>query len=101
LLYSAKLFETKERISLTGHLVATTTIVMSKDVYESLPEQAQYALDEVGKNEPAKRVQEIPKIEDEYRNLMEEEGIIFNETDKDSFIEASKGVSDAFPSWSD
>src|SRR5699024_6158866 len=34
LLYSAKLFETKERISLTGHLVATTTIVMSKDVYE-------------------------------------------------------------------
>jgi TRAP-type transport system periplasmic protein len=101
LLYSSKLYETKDRISLTGHLVATTTIVMSNDVYESLPPEAQKAIDEVGKELPAKRVADIKEIEEEYRQKLEDEGIIFNEIEPESFIEASESVSDAFPEWTD
>lgn len=101
LLYSSKLFETKSNISLTGHLVATTTIVMSSDVYNSLPEKAQKALDEVGQDLPAKRIPLIQEIEADYQEKLEEEGIIFNEVEKEGFIEASKNVSKAFPEWTD
>ncbi|MFD1415901.1 DctP family TRAP transporter solute-binding subunit [Oceanobacillus jeddahense] len=101
LLYSSKLYETKDRISLTGHLVATTTIVMSTDVYDSLPPEAQKAIDEVGQELPDKRVADIEEIEVEYRQKLEDEGIKFNEIEPESFIEASENVSDAFPEWTD
>jgi tripartite ATP-independent transporter DctP family solute receptor len=99
LLYSSKIYETRENISLTGHLVATTSIVMSKEVYDSLPEEAKKAIDEVGSAYPAKRVPQILEIEDEFRQKLESDGIKFNEVEKEPFIEASKNVSDAFPEW--
>jgi TRAP-type C4-dicarboxylate transport system substrate-binding protein len=99
LLYSPKLFETRDHISLTGHLVATTSVVMSQQVYDSLPEQAKKAIDEVGSAYPAKRATQIQEIEKEYRTKLEEEGVKFNEVEKDAFIEASKNVTNAFPEW--
>lgn len=99
LLYSSKIYETREHISLTGHLVATTSIVMSKQVYDSLPEQAKKAIDEVGSSYPAKRAPQIMEVEKEYRAKLEAEGIKFNEVEKEAFIEASKNVSKAFPEW--
>jgi TRAP-type transport system periplasmic protein len=99
LLYSSKLFETRDHISLTGHLVATTSVVMSQQVYDSLPEQAKKAIDEVGSAYPAKRATQIQEIEKEYRTKLEEEGVKFNEVEKDAFIEASKNVTNAFPEW--
>ena len=99
LLYSAKLYEVRKNISLTGHLVATTSIVMSKQVYDSLPEQAKKAIDEVGSAYPAKRAGQIVALEQEFRELLEAEGVVFNDVEKDEFIEAAKNVSQAFPEW--
>lgn len=99
LLYSSKIYETREHISLTGHLVATTSVVMSKDVYDSLPDKAKKAISEVGSAYPTKRAPQILEIEDEFRQKLEAEGIKFNDVEKESFIEASKNVSDAFPEW--
>lgn len=99
LLYSAKLYEVRKHISLTGHLVATTSIVMSKEVYDNLPEQAKKAIDEVGSSYPPKRAAQVIEVEQEFRELLEAEGVKFNEVEKDQFIEAAKNVSDAFPEW--
>lgn len=99
LLYSSKLYETRDHISLTGHLVATTAIVMSKQVYDSLPEEAQKAIDEVGQAYPAKRAKQIVEIEKEFQKKLEAEGVKFNDVEKEGFIEASKNVSKAFPEW--
>lgn len=98
-LYSAKLHETRKNISLTGHLVATTAIVMSKAVYDSLPPEGQKAIDDVGKAYPPKRAEQIAQIEQEFRKKMEDEGVKFNDVDKTSFIEAAKDVSKSFPEW--
>lgn len=100
LLYSAKLYEAKKNISLTGHLVATTTIVMSQKVYEGLPQDAKNALDSVGRGYPAKRAPQILDIEKEFRTKLEGVGVKFNDVDKKEFIEAAKDVSKAFPEWS-
>lgn len=99
LLYSAKLYEAKKRVSLTGHLVATTTIVMSQKVYENLPEAARQAIDTVGRAYPAQRAPQILEIEKEFRTKLEGHGVKFNEVDKTAFIEAARDVSKAFPEW--
>ena len=99
LLYSSKLFETRDHISLTGHLVATTTVVMSKEVYDSLPPEAQKAIEEVGSSYPAERAPIIQGLEKEFEQKLKDEGVKINEVEKDSFIQAAEKVSDAFPEW--
>jgi len=100
LLYSSKIYETRSHISLTGHLVATTSIIMSQQVYDSLPDDAKHAIDTVGRAEPAKRVPAIEALEAEFRTTLENDGIIFNDVDKTEFIEAAKTVPANFPEWS-
>lgn len=100
LLYSAKLYEARKNISLTGHLVATTSIVMSQKVYDGLPADAKAALDSVGRAYPSKRAPKILAIEADFRKKLEGEGVKFHDVDKSAFIEAAKDVSKAFPEWS-
>jgi tripartite ATP-independent transporter DctP family solute receptor len=99
LLYSAKLYEARKNISLTGHLIATTSIVMSQRVYDGLPEDAKKALDTVGRAYPAKRAPLILAVEDDFRKRLEGVGVKFNEVDKTAFIAAAADVSKAFPEW--
>ena len=99
LLYSAKLYESRKNISLTGHLVAVTCIAMSQKVYESLPPEGKKAIDTVGQSYPTKRIQLISGIEKEFRARLESEGVKFNEVDKTDFIKAAKDVPKNFPEW--
>lgn len=99
LLYSSKLYETRPNISLTGHVVATTSILMSQKVYDSLPDDAKKAIDTVGHAESAKRIPKIQALETEFRKTLEDKGIHFNDVDKSSFFEAAAKVPDAFPEW--
>jgi TRAP-type transport system periplasmic protein len=99
ILYSAKLYETQPYISLTGHLVATTSIVMSQKVYDGLPDPAKKALDEVGRGYTAVRQPMIEGLESEYRGKLEEAGIVFNDVDKSGFIAAAADTPKQFPEW--
>ncbi|SIS69025.1 TRAP transporter substrate-binding protein DctP [Paracoccus saliphilus] len=98
-IYSTKWFETKPYISLTGHLVATTSILMSQKVYDDLPEAAQKALDTVGRGYTAVRQPQIIALEDEYRGKLEEAGLTFNDVDRESFFAAAAETPDHFPEW--
>lgn len=99
ILYSAKLFETLPFVSLTGHLVATTSILMSQKVYEGLPEQGRKALDEVGRGYTAIRQPLVEGLEAEYRGKLEAAGIKFNDVDKTDFIAAAAETPKNFPEW--
>jgi TRAP-type C4-dicarboxylate transport system substrate-binding protein len=99
LLYSAKLYEVRKHISLTGHLVATTAQVMSQSVYESLPAEAKAALDNVGFAQCNIAIDYVQSQEAEWRQKLESEGVKFNEVDKTDFIAAAADVSKAFPEW--
>ncbi|WP_417720749.1 TRAP transporter substrate-binding protein DctP [Salipiger sp.] len=99
ILYSAKLFETLPYISLTGHLVATTSIIMSQKVYDDLPEPAKNALDTVGRGYTDVRQPMIEGLESEYRGKLEAAGIVFNDVDKSGFIAAAAETPKQFPEW--
>nr|WP_225877819.1 TRAP transporter substrate-binding protein DctP [Alkalibacter mobilis] len=99
LLYTAKLYEPCKNISLTGHLIASTAIVMSQDVYESLDPAAQAAIDKLGAEEPDVAIQAVQSLEGDYRAKLEAEGVKFNEVERDAFVESSKKVSSEFPEW--
>jgi tripartite ATP-independent transporter DctP family solute receptor len=99
LLYSAKLYEVRKHISLTGHLVATTCMVMSQAVYESLPSEARAALDRAGSEQPKIAIEYVQGQEAEWRQKLEAEGVVFNEVDKTDFITAGAKVQEAFPEW--
>lgn len=100
-LYSSKLYETQPYISLTGHLVATTSIVMSQSVYENLPDPAKKALDDVGRGYTAVRQPMIEELEVEYRGKLEEAGLTFNDVDTAGFIDAASETPNHFPEWTD
>jgi TRAP-type C4-dicarboxylate transport system substrate-binding protein len=99
LLYSAKLYEVRKNISLTGHLVATTAQVMSQSVYESLSPEAKAALDKTGLDECKIAIEYVQGQEAEWRQKLEAEGVVFNDVDKTAFIAAAADVSKAFPEW--
>lgn len=99
ILYSAKLFETLPYVSLTGHLVATTSIIMSQKVYDDLPAPGKKALDTVGRGYTAIRQPMIEGLESEYRGKLEEAGIKFNDVDKSGFIAAAADTPKQFPEW--
>lgn len=99
LLYSAKLHEVCKYLNLTQHLVATTGIVMSADVYNSLPEDAKKALDEVGRAYPSKIMGKTIEYEQMYIDKLEEEGVTVVECDKKAFIEAAAETQNLFPEW--
>ncbi|MFG6082622.1 TRAP transporter substrate-binding protein DctP [Paracoccus litorisediminis] len=98
-LYSTRWYETKPFVSLTGHLVATTSILMSQKVYDSLPQPAQKALDTVGRGYTAVRQPEIVSLEQEYRTKLEDAGLVFNDVDRASFAEAAAQTPSQFPEW--
>lgn len=98
-LYSTKWFETQPHVSLTGHLVATTSILMSQKIYDGLPAQAKTALDEVGRAETALRQPKIEALETEYRGKLEAAGLTFNEVDRSGFIAAAAETPQHFPEW--
>ncbi len=98
-IYSTKWFETKPYVSLTGHLVATTSILMSQKVYESLPEAGQKALDTVGRGYTEVRQPMIVALEDEYRGKLEEAGLAFNDVDRATFYKAAAETPGQFPEW--
>lgn len=99
LLYSSKLYEPCKYLIETNHLVAATTVVMSQKVYESLPDDAKKAIDEIGSAYPAKDIPLVQANEEEYAQKLKDEGVEFVEIDKTPFIEAAQDTPNHFPDW--
>lgn len=100
LLYSAKLYEPCKYIALTEHLIAPTAVVMSKQFYDRLPDDARRAIDEVSATYPTEvMLDEFYEIERDYMTKLEAEGVTITKVDKAPFEEAAKNVSKQFPEW--
>lgn len=99
LLYSAKLYEPCKYIIKTEHLVASTAIVMSQAVYESLSPEGQKAIDEVGSAYPAKAIELAKSVEQEYIDKLVAEGVQILDIDKTEFIAAAQDTPNYFPEW--
>jgi len=92
-------YEAAPYIAETEHIFSTTVLVMSSDVYQSLPEEAQKAIDETAYEYMPIFIEGIEKIESELKAKLEENGATFTEVDKEPFIEAAKELPEKFTEW--
>lgn len=101
-LYGAKLYETKSTISLTGHFKGFTGLIMSADLFATLPEEVQRALNEEAVAAGVYMTDLMLNSEEEWIATLEAEGVTFNrDVDTAAFQEATAGVYSKFPDWSD
>ena len=99
LLYSARLYEPCKYLIKTEHLVAATAIVMSEEVYQSLSPEAQEAIDSCADIFADEVVDKVLANEQEYDQMLQDEGVQIIEVDKTEFIEAAQETPEHFPEW--
>ncbi|GEN24366.1 C4-dicarboxylate ABC transporter [Halomonas cupida] len=93
-IYSSKLHEVQDYISLTGHKYESTPLLMSKVVWDSLSPEDQQAVQEAAVEAGEFNRQASLEADENLRSAMEEEGVEFNDVDKTPFIEATQSVYD-------
>ena len=89
-LYSSKVQEVCKYCIMTEHCIASTILVMSNDVFNSLPQQAQDAINTVMHDYCDKAIENVNAATAEVREKMEAEGVTFIEVDKSEFIAAAQ-----------
>ncbi|KUF09922.1 hypothetical protein AVJ23_15595 [Pseudoponticoccus marisrubri] len=101
-LYGAKLYETKDTISLTGHFKGFTGLIMNADTFAALPAEVQQVMNEKAIAAGVFMTDLMLNSEEEWIARLEAEGVTFNrDVDVAAFQEATAGVYDKFPEWSD
>ncbi|MDR5907757.1 TRAP transporter substrate-binding protein [Franzmannia qiaohouensis] len=95
-IYSSKLYEVQDYISMTGHKYEPTLVMMSKMVWDSLSPEHQEAIQEAALEAGEFNRQASLEADEELKGRMIEAGVEFNEVDQQSFIEATSSVYDAW-----
>lgn len=98
-LYSSKIQEVCKYCIETDHCIASTVLVMSNDVFNSLPQQAQDAITEVMTAYCDKAIENVNAATEEFKQKMIDEGVTFIEVDKEEFIAAAQDTPNHFPDW--
>lgn len=98
-LYGSRLYEVADTITLTGHFIAITGMVMGEEYWQTLPEDIQQILLE----EFARGGTEMSRMtidsQVEFRQLLEAEGVTFVEPDTDAYAEATSVFYSNFPGF--
>ena len=101
-LYTEKFYEVCKYLIVTEHLIANSVMSMSQEVYDSLPEKAQNALDTVSAEFSKETVDLVNGETAKFDQLLKDEGVTFVEFDKEPVIEyAQTHVEEKFPEWSE
>ncbi|PMR80181.1 C4-dicarboxylate ABC transporter [Halomonas urumqiensis] len=95
-IYSSKLHEVQDYISMTGHKYEPTLVMMSKTVWDTLNPEHQEAIQDAALEAGEFNRQASLEADEELREKMAEAGVEFNEVDQQPFIEATSSVYDAW-----
>ncbi|UYG09012.1 TRAP transporter substrate-binding protein [Halomonas sp. M4R1S46] len=95
-IYSSKLHEVQDYISMTGHKYESTPVLMSKMVWDSLAPEYQEAIQEAALEAGEFNRKASLEADEELKSQMIEAGVEFNEVDKQPFVQATSSVYDAW-----
>ncbi|MFC3285835.1 TRAP transporter substrate-binding protein [Litchfieldella rifensis] len=95
-IYSSKIYEVQDYISLTAHKYESTPVFISKMVWDSLAPDHQEAIQEAALEAGEFQRQASLEADEELKGEMIEAGVEFNEVSKQPFIEATASVYDAW-----
>ncbi|MGP9766488.1 TRAP transporter substrate-binding protein [Halomonas sp. AOP13-D3-9] len=93
-IYSSKLHEVQDYISLTGHKYESTPLLMSKMVWDTLSSEYQEVIQQAAVEAGEFNRQASLEADDALRIKMEETGVAFNEVNPEPFVEATSSVYD-------
>lgn len=96
-LYGSRLYEVADTITLTGHFIAITGMLIGESYWQSLPEDIQQILLEEFARGGEEMSQMTIDSQGEFRRLLEEEGVTFVEPDKAAYAEATSVFYSNFP----
>ncbi|MFY0647624.1 C4-dicarboxylate TRAP transporter substrate-binding protein [Sulfitobacter geojensis] len=101
-IFGAKLHETKDVISLTGHFKGFTGLMMNADLFATIPEDIQMIIAEEAEATGAFMTDLMLNSEEEWISKLEAEGVTFNrDVDVAAFQAATADVYTKFPDWSE
>lgn len=92
--YSSKLYEVQDYISLTGHKYESTPLLMSKIAWDMLSTEYQEVIQDAAIEAGEFNRQASLEADEALRTEMENAGVTFNEIDNKAFIEATSSVYD-------
>ncbi len=96
-IYSAKLQEVQDFLSMTGHVYTPAYVLAGKNRWDNLPEDVRQILTETAKETQAFVYENAARLETELlEKIKGESDIQVNEADKDAFIKASTPIYEEF-----
>ncbi|WP_377890375.1 TRAP transporter substrate-binding protein [Alkalihalobacillus sp. R86527] len=94
IIYSSKLNEVQDYVSLTGHVYSPTAMMINQGIWNGLSEEDQQILLDAAKAAQEENYTVGDKNEEKYIEELKEAGMKFNEVDKAPFKEAVQPVVD-------
>jgi TRAP-type transport system periplasmic protein len=94
ILHSSKLNEVQKYVSLTGHVYSPTALMIGNQIWDKLSKEDQKVVADAAKAAQQENYTVGDTKESEYRKSLEENGMVFNEVDKEAFVKAVKPVVD-------
>ncbi len=98
-IYGTKIYEVRKNVSLTNHLLGVSAVSISKEVWDNLSEDQRTIIQEEFEAGAKYNNEETVKLEKEYRVMLEELGVKFNEVDIVAFNKETSKVFARFPKW--
>lgn len=89
-IYSLRMYEVCDHISLTGHFLLTGSIVCGTSWYDTLTEEQQKALNECAVEAYGTTKEMVMEYEQKYLDEMEANGVTITEPDKEAFRAATE-----------
>ena len=93
---AAKLNEVQKYLTKTGHVYSPAYPTMGKKAYDEMDPEIRTVLEETAREMEAWAREKGAQADGELEKKLVEGGMEFNEADRDSFVEASKPVYEAF-----
>ncbi|GGW57574.1 TRAP transporter substrate-binding protein [Vreelandella hamiltonii] len=91
-IYSSRLYEVQDYITLTGHKYESTPLLMSKIMWDMLTPEQQQAVQEAADEAGQFNRQASLEADAKLRIQLEDAGVVINEVDTAPFIEATASV---------
>ncbi len=91
-IYNAKMFEVKNVVTETGHILDLSGLFISADYWSTLPQEYRDIIAEEVLNAEKTQNTLAEQAEIDYKEILIAEGVAYNTVDKSSFKEATKSI---------
>lgn len=98
---NSKLYELRKNVALSGHFLGTGGVYISTKVWNSFTDEQKKIIETEIKQAAEDNIKKMYELDEQYKKDIENNGMILNEVNLESFQEKTKKVYDEFPGFSE